>query len=302
MDLQIMSKRLREDWWHRYMDRPGDFRPGTRMPAPWPFGNASVRDVLDANVGLQKAAVWTYLKDGSQAGIPLGLNSGAIVLTPEKEPLIYRNFIEGVSPRAIAVGYPELVNLCFDAQECSLALVWHNDFIDASKHWNGRGQGNQRPLGDNILSLVRGVPIATLASVESPWPKESAANLGYRFRGYRFDKQRRPGFLYGTKTFAVTDHLKPATVRKGPGFERTLTITEKDSDEGEGKLWYRAAEGSSIKQIENGWFSIDDRFFVQVETAGIPVPLVRKEGNRQELLIGVDLLNGKTSIIQRYAW
>lgn len=302
MDLQLMSRRLREDWWHRYMNRPGDFRPGTRMPAPWPFGNATIRDVLDANVGLQKAAVWTYLKDGDKAGIPLGLNSGAIVLTPEKEPLVYRNFIEGVSPRAIAVGYPELVNLCFDAQECSLALVWHNDFIDASKHWNGRGQGNQRPLGDNVLSLVRGVPIATLATVESPWPRETASSLGYRFRGYRFDGKRRPAFLYGTKTFAVTDNLQPATVRKGPGFERTLTITEKDSGEGEGKLWYRAAEGSSIKQIEGGWFSVDDRFFVQVETDGIPVPLVRKSGNRQELVIGVDLLNGKTEIVQRYAW
>lgn len=302
MDLQIMARRLREDWWHRYMDRPADFRPGTRMPSPWPFGNAAVRDVLNADVGLQKAAVWTYLKDGDKAGIPLGLNSGAIVLTPDKEPLIYRNFIEGVSPRGIAVGYPELVNLCFDAQDCSLALVWHNDFIDASKHWTGRGQGKQRPLGDNVLSLVRGVPIATLATADTPWPGGSAAQLGYRFRGYRFDERRRPGFLYDTDSFAVTDHLAPETVRKGPGFERTLTITEKESKNGAGRLWYRAAAGQEIKQLAEGWFSVDDRFFVQVETDGTPVPLIRKSGNRQELIMGVDLLSGKTRIVQQYAW
>jgi mono/diheme cytochrome c family protein len=302
MDLQIMSKRLRQDWWYRYMARPGDFRPGTRMPAPWPFGNASVRDVLDGNVGLQMNAVWTYLEDGNKAGIPLGIQSNAIILAADKEPIIYRNFIEGVSPRGIAVGYPELVNLCFDAEQCSLALVWHNDFMDASKHWLGRGQGNQRPLGDNILSLVRGVPIAALASVEAPWPTESAASLGYRFRGYRFDKQRRPVFRYDTKLVEVSDEVKPATIRKGPGFERTLTIVQKDPDELAPKLWYRAAEGSSIKQLEGEWFQIDERFFIQLQSDGLPGPIVRPNGNRKELVIGVDLLNGKTKIVQRYAW
>ncbi|MFP6763167.1 MAG: PA14 domain-containing protein, partial [Planctomycetaceae bacterium] len=302
MDLQIMSRRLREDWWHRYMDRPGDFRPGTRMPAPWPFGNASVRNVLGADVGLQKAAVWTYLKDGGNAGIPLGLQSGAIVLTPDREPLIYRNFIEGVSPRAIAVGYPELVNLCFDAEQCGLALVWHNDFIDASKHWKGRGQGNQRPLGDNILSLVRGVPVATLTTMESPWPKGSAADLGYRFKGYRFGRLRRPGFLYGTQAFAVTDKMTPVTVRKGPGFERTLTITGKGSQDGSGKRWYRAAEGSSIRKTEDDWFHIDDRYFIQLEGDASSAAVIRPSGDRQELLIRVELPKGGTKIVQRYAW
>ncbi|MDA0588345.1 MAG: c-type cytochrome [Planctomycetota bacterium] len=302
MDLQIMSKRLRQDWWYRYMARPGDFRPGTRMPAPWPFGNASVRDVLDGNVGLQMNAVWTYLEDGDKAGIPLGLQSGAIILAADKEPIIYRNFFEGVSPRGIAVGYPELVNLCFDAEQCALALVWHNDFMDASMHWNGRGQGNQRPLGDNILSLVRGVPIASLANVETPWPTDSAASLGYRFRGYRFDKQRRPVFRYDTKLIEVSDEMKPATIRKVPGFERTLTIVQKDQNEDAPKLWYRAAEGSSIKQLDGEWFQVDERFFIQVQSDGQPGPIVRPIGNRQELVIGVDLLDGKTKIVQRYAW
>ena len=302
MDLQIMSKRLRQDWWYRYMARPGDFRPGTRMPAPWPFGNASVRDVLDGNVGLQMSAVWTYLEDGDKAGIPLGLQSGAIILAADKEPIIYRNFFEGVSPRGIAVGYPELVNLCFDAEQCALALVWHNDFMDASMHWNGRGQGNQRPLGDNILSLVRGVPIARLANVEAPWPTDSAASLGFRFRGYRFDMQRRPVFRYDTKLIEVSDEVKPATIRKGPGFERTLTIVQKDQNELAPKLWYRAAEGSSIKQLDGEWFQVDERFFIQLQSDGQPGPIVRPIGNRQELVIGVDLLDGKTKIVQRYAW
>jgi len=302
MDLQIMSKRLREDWWHRYMDRPGDFRPGTRMPAPWPFGNASVRDVLQADVGLQKAAVWSYLQDGDQAGLPRGLQTGAIVLTPEKEPLIYRNFIEGVSPRAIAVGYPELVNLCFDAEQCALALLWHNDFIDASRHWKGRGQGNQRPLGDNILSLVRGVPVAKLSTFETPWPKESAADIGYRFRGYRFDKQRRPAFLYGTRAFSVSDALVPVTVRKGPGFERILVVTARSSDQAGEKLWYRAAEGGSISQVDGGWFQIDERYFIQLEPGGLAAPRIRAAGDRQELLIEIDLQKGPARVVQRYAW
>ena len=40
---------------------------------------------------------------------------------PFEEAIIYRNFIEGAGTRAIGVGYPEKLNLAFDANEMRLA-------------------------------------------------------------------------------------------------------------------------------------------------------------------------------------
>ncbi len=45
-------------------------------------------------------------------------------LVVKDEALIYRNFIKGSGPRGIAVGYPGGVNLCWDADQMNLALVW----------------------------------------------------------------------------------------------------------------------------------------------------------------------------------
>ena len=47
-----------------------------------------------------------------------------IPLVPKDRPMIYRNFIEGVGDRAIAVGFPGGVSLAFDADQVRLALMW----------------------------------------------------------------------------------------------------------------------------------------------------------------------------------
>ena len=72
---------------------------------------------------------------------------------PDKEAIIYRNFIEGSGSRAIGVGYPEKANLAFDANELRLALIWQGEFIDAARHWTDRGAGFEPPLGENVLHL-----------------------------------------------------------------------------------------------------------------------------------------------------
>ncbi|MEZ6044517.1 MAG: hypothetical protein R3C11_02830 [Planctomycetaceae bacterium] len=155
------------------------------------------------------------------------------------------NFIEGVSPRGIAVGYPENANLAFDADQISLALIWHGRFMDASRHWTGRGEGFQPPLGDHVLSLVKGVPFAQLEQAKTPWPNESARELGFRFRGYQFDQKSQPIFLYSTDQYQVQD-LRPVMGEPDASFERTLTVTFNKPVE---RLWFRAARSADIKDL-----------------------------------------------------
>ena len=79
---------------------------------------------------------------------------------PTTGAIIYRNFIDGAGTRGIAVGYPEKANLAFDANEMRLALIWQGAFLDAARHWAGRGEGFEGPAGDNILQLHGGAPFA----------------------------------------------------------------------------------------------------------------------------------------------
>ena len=304
IDLTIMSERLRKDWFHRYMANPQTYRPGTRMPAPWPFGQATIRDVLDGGsveqqVAQQKEAVWLFLEDGKKAGIPAGLNQGGIILKPETAPIVYRNFIEGVSPRGIAVGYPERVNLCFDADTFSLALIWENDFIDASKHWNGRGQGFQRPLGDNVYDLVRGAPFATLENADASWPTESAAEQGYRFLGYRFNSSRQPIFRYSKDRIAISDAIVPRkNDQQLASFERTITLESPSPAEG---IFFRAASASKIESI-NGGYILDGHLKLTLSDGAAQDALIRQSGGKAELLIPVKFANGRAQISLIYEW
>ena len=97
-----MANRIREDWFHRYLPDPQAYRPGTRMPTGYPDGKSTVTDIYDGDQQKQLAAMWSFLSKGTGGGAPEGISGGKMELKPTDKPIIYRNFIEGVSPRGIA--------------------------------------------------------------------------------------------------------------------------------------------------------------------------------------------------------
>jgi hypothetical protein len=304
-DLTKMTQRLREDWFHRYMVNPQQYRPGTRMPSAWPNGRSVVPAVLEGNTAKQLGAIWKYLSDGNNAPVPTGLISDPIELVPKDEPILYRNFIHGLSARGIAVGYPEKAHLAFDAEQLCLTLVWHGAFIDAAKHWVGRGPGYQTPLGDHVLPLVTGVPFAALESADTAWPAQSAKELGYRFRGYRLDKQGRPTFLYSFGNMQVEDFPKPVPNPPDASFQRTLTLKATSASGGAapiGSLWFRAAAGGKIEPLDGGWYRIDGTLKMRVEQPGGSSPVVRQNGNRFELLVPVRFNANEARLVQEIVW
>jgi mono/diheme cytochrome c family protein len=298
INLATMTKRLRPDWFHRYMLEPQAYRPGTRMPAPWPFGRATVKEVLNANVDLQVRATWRYLLDGDKAAVPVGLVREPIELKPQNVPVIYRNFIEGAGTRAIGVGYPEQANLAWDANDMRLALIWHGAFIDASRHWNGRGQGFESPLGDDVLQLPDDAPFARLASLNDPWPKGSARDHGYQFRGYKLDEKQQPSFQYTLGSVAVEEFAVPLLFEgsKYPRLQRTLTVTGGDAGE---MLHFRAARGK-IANDKQGLFNIDGTWTLKV--SGGEAPILRESNGQQELLVPVKLNGAAQRIALEYIW
>jgi len=300
LDLLTMTRRLRKDWFVRYMLDPQAYRPGTRMPAGWPRGQTLLPDVLDGVAKHQIASVWEYLADAGKAGLPRGLIRNPIELEPKDEPIIYRNFIAGLSPRGIAVGYPEKANLAFDADQLALRLIWHNAFIDAAKHWNGRGQGFQPPLGDHLVTLTGGVPFASLETPDAAWPTGSARKLGYRFTGYRIDKQRRPVFQYRFTTIRVEDHPRPVKTDKDPALTRTLTLKRTTTQSR--TIWYRAAAAPTIEPQKDGSYTVGKILNVTIQQTGGLKPRIRKWGNVKELLVPVHWVRDQAVIVQTYSW
>ncbi len=173
IDMLLMPKRVRRDWFQAYVSDPQAIRPGTRMPAAFLNGKSVLPTFLDGTAAQQIEAMWLYLSDGNKAQIPVGVGRSFIPLEPATSAILYRNFITGAGTRAIAVGYPEKAHLAFDANEMRLALLWQGAFIDAARHWTDRGSGFGEPLGDNILTLHHGAGFAVLDKPDQAWPTES---------------------------------------------------------------------------------------------------------------------------------
>ncbi|MGI9472598.1 MAG: family 16 glycoside hydrolase [Rubripirellula sp.] len=251
IDMLNMSTRLRESWFHRYLQDPVAYRPGTRMPNSFVDGRSALTDLYDGDPTLQIDAMWRYLEAGKDAKEPEGLKQGTILLAPTDQPRIYRNFFQDVSGRGIGVGYPGDINLIWDAERMSIPRVWKNSFIDASMHWRNRGQGRQQPLGDSIVEIDRRTPFAVLATKDAAWPQQSGRELGYRFRGYRLDKEGNPSFRYSIGEISIVDTPRPERTGETSSIVRTIEI-ENPTDQ---PVTWLIAEGE-IQQVGDR-FSVD---------------------------------------------
>lgn len=296
--MTTMARRLKQSWFEPYVLNPQPYRAGTRMPAAWPQGQVAFVKLLDGTAETQIHSVWKYLSDGDQAPMPTGLGSNPIQLIAVDEPVMYRNFIEGAGPRAIGVGYPEHVNLAFDANNMRLALLWHNAFIDAGKHWIGRGPGFQAPLGDNVLKLSDGAPLAELDDPTAAWPTATAKQLGHQFLGYRLDVYRRPIFKYRFGDVDVHDYFEPVSSEEFAPLRRTMQFSVKQVDK---KLWFRALAAKSIEETGDGAYRIDGEWKMKL-SASNGQALVRQSNGRVELLVPIGGVAGTQVVTQEFHW
>lgn len=265
------------------------------MPLSFPEGKSVLTSVFDGDANKQIDALWLYLSEGKNARPPVGIDAASIVLSADAKPVIYRNFLEGLTPRGIAVGYPERVNLAWDANQMALSLVWKNEFLDASKHWVGRGPGNQSPLGDFVIKLETVGPLARLDSLDATWPTGTARSRNYQFRGYVLNAAGQPTFRYAFAGTEVEDKPTPRMSSSGKvDFVRTLTLRPQP---GEGKLIFRAAEGD-IQPQADGSYQVDGLYRLRVD--GIPLQVVTVGGKKE--LRGEVPDNGNITLTETISW
>jgi len=297
MDLTLMEKRLRPDWFRRYLLNPTTLRPGTRMPSFWPDGVSAKPNSLGGDSARQIEAIRTYLALGAKAPIPAGLARSGLQLVVEEEARLYRNFIDGAGARAIGVGYPGEVNLAWDANHLRPAILWHGPFMDASRHWTGRGQGFQPPDGYNRILLPDGPPLAILADSSSSWPQQTGRSGDFRFRGYQLDKQRRPTFRYSFGELEVEDYYKevPGDDEVDASLDRQVTFKGSFPD----GLYFRAAVGKSLESLGENSFRVGELIVRFSQFDGLETS-VRSSGG--ELLVPIKPVAGQFVLRQRLEW
>jgi len=250
---------------------------------------------------------------GSKKEMALSINKGPSsgnspsgqLLVAENEARIYRNFIKDAGPRAIGVGYPNGINIAYDANNMRIALIWQGDFIDAKRHWNGRGQGFQPPSGESVITGSPGVPFAVINSPNSPWPKTYLRNdnaqlppldEGYFFKGYHLAGQSRvPTFKYNFGKLSVIDEPTPKSEPEA-SLIRTLTI----NGESEDNLYFRAAVGESIEKIEENTFLIDDVSSMNLQSDSKVI--IRESEGKKELLVPIQFKNKSATVKQTISW
>jgi mono/diheme cytochrome c family protein len=72
-DLALLTRRVRYDWYRRWLQQPQRMQPGTRMPTIFDGGKSLLEKVLDGTADSQAEALWAYLSLGPTLPRPEGM-------------------------------------------------------------------------------------------------------------------------------------------------------------------------------------------------------------------------------------
>jgi hypothetical protein len=184
------------------------------------------------------------------------------ILVNQKERPTLRSFMDipghGRLTHTISVGSPEEVHYTYDLLSGNLVQVWRGGFLDATPMWNSRGDGSSRPYGAVNRLGKPSFALAKLDVADAEWPADSTG-MAFRGHGYRTKNQEHQLVYHYTLYGAdVSDEVE--VLSDGKGIKRTIGIT--DAPVG---LSLRIASGSSIQDLGDGLYAVDDKsYYIQL--------------------------------------
>ena len=303
IDLATAYDRLRPGWVFRFLRNPAAIRPGTRMPAYWPEGEANFPHLGGGTTEGQIEALWAFLSLGASMPTPEGMDIGSeLVLVPDQRPLVFRTHMIDVGPRAIAIGYPENVHAAFDANTVRLAKIWRGAFFDAKGTWQGRAGQFFGPYGTDVLNLPAGPAFAVLDDIDSPWPATGRydRNVGGRFLGYRLDNLGRPALRYRLGDVLIEEALVPLPGAGGANLVRRFRLAAGPAPR---PLFLLLAEGEEIVPGPERTWSVDGTLEVSLASDEDLTPIVRDSQGVRQLLQRIELEpNGSLDLQVTLSW
>lgn len=259
-DLALTPKRIRPDWFERWMHNPQRMSPGTKMPQYFLDGKAT-NALLDADPTKQIDAFRAYFSLGMGLPLPNGLEPPkGVVLVVKDRPELLRTFMpDGAGTRSFAVGYPGHVNIAYDGTQARIAYAWAGNFLDASPVWTNRGGNPAKLLGPKFWTAPAGHPWAigndvpdftklandpAYGGISNPDKAFTGTPL-LSFDGYSLDGKGNPTFrsivrsLSGQK-LTVSETPMPLTSNVATGFARRIVL-EPSADS---TVWFLAGQAS----------------------------------------------------------
>lgn len=305
IDLLTSNERLQPEWFHRYLQKPGDFRPRTVMPSAWPDGVAAFTTILDGDTNRQIESIWYYLSLGTSAADPSGVRAVGTKLAVDDTTLVHRGRSKVAGFRGIAVGLPENLSYAFNAETGTLSAIWEGEFVNVN--WSGQGSGDFNPASQSI-QLAQDVSFASLEDDNSPWPllpvmtKDQPTNpnplypknVGYQFRGYFLDELFIPTFQYRSGNLEIEDRSSA----NGKDGSRVLQrVLEFDSPTPQ-TIWFRALVGE-IKQESDQVFRMD-RLRITVPRSETRLRATSDDSKQVELLVRLRIPQGESTLELQY--
>jgi azurin len=213
----------------------------------------------------------------------------------DSEPVFYRNFLADALPSGFGVGYPGGVNLAWNPVTLNVGAFWTGSFLDAKRHWTGRGGGEIKPSGFAVIRPAPGVALAELAAPDQAWPKAPAKDA--RFLGYSFDAKRQPTFRYRVGSVEVAETFTPAGDAKTHDAALTRTLVLKTKGSAPAALQFRLLTDDFAE--EAGAFVVGKEVRISVPGAQ---PTVRAAAKAREVLVPIIFRDGQATLTIHYAW
>lgn len=207
-ELTSVTRRIRREWFDRWLENPLRIHPTTPMPAIFRKGQpAALRNVLNGDVQKQREALWSYLARGTEAPDP-----------PQKLPLAIAVPDAGTAPLVaqIPLQLPdgkliESIVILNEHHDASVYDVERNVLVN---HYSAaallRKDGTQRgyrlmgtPLSKESLAVPSPLQLESRGKVESP--------TNWLFRGY--DRAADGARVRSTVVFAAGSIELTETVR-----------------------------------------------------------------------------------------
>lgn len=145
-------------------------------------------------------------------------------------PYVYRVFIDGASPAAIAVSLSGDLSYCWDAGTSKLRFAWSGGFLDNSELWKGKGDVSAKVVGNVFFRDKTQFPLSF--SADNKVPK-------IEYKGYKLIN-RYPEFHYTINGIDVYELILPRADAKG--LIRTFRIPDVKST-----VWFNTDPFDGIK-------------------------------------------------------
>lgn len=203
------------------------------------------------------------------------------IIRDARNHVTHRSFMrlpeDEVVTHAISVGSPEQLHYTYDLNHGTIVQAWRGRFLDATPMWYNRGNGTARPLGAVQHLSGLGLTVAPLSSASADW-KSDTTGTSYKPKGYLMDTDDQPTFRYMIDGVMVHDMIRVA--EQGKGLRREISAQQPAES-----LYVRLAEGSSIKEMEDGMYAIDGKsYYLQLENPAMAKASIKEVDGKQQLV------------------